>query len=59
MLIDFLLRPINLSKGPVSFPIISIVKMARKRVLQEISTPIKMYKQLSVKLWVITPKSVL
>ena len=47
LLIDFLQRLIILSKGPVSFPIISMVKMARKRVLQEISTPIKRYKRLS------------
>ena len=47
MLIDFLLRPIYLSQGPVSFPIISMVKMARKRVLQEMLTPVKRYKRLS------------
>ena len=47
LLIDFLLRPIHLSKGPVSFPIISIVKMARKRVLQIILTPVKRHKRLT------------
>ena len=47
LFIDFLLRPINLSKGPVSFPIISIGKMSRKRVLQEISIPAKRYKRFS------------
>ena len=45
--INFMLRPIHLSKGPISFPIISIVKVARKRVRQEISTPVKRYYGLS------------
>ena len=35
---DFLLRSIHLSEGPVSFPITSIVKIAKERVLQEFST---------------------
>ena len=47
LLIDFLLRPTHLSKGPGSFSIISIEKMARKRAFQEILTPVKRYQRLS------------
>ena len=40
-LTDLLLGPTHLSPGPASFPIISIVKVARKRMLLEVSTLLK------------------
>ena len=46
LLTEFLLRS-HLSKGTASFPIISIVKLARKRVVLEISTPVEQYWMLS------------
>ena len=49
LLTDFLLRSTHLSTGPASFPIISIVQMARKRVLLEFSTLVERYWRLSTK----------
>ena len=57
--VDFLLRYTNLSTGSASFPIISIVKVARKRVLLTFSTPVKDSGGFQLKLSELTPKMLL
>ena len=47
MLTDFLLWSTDLSKSPVSFPIIPIVKLAKIRVLLENSTHVERQRKLS------------
>ena len=46
---DFLLRSTRLSTDPASFPIISIVKLARKQVLIEFSIRVERYWRPSTK----------
>ena len=59
LLTDFLQRATHLNTGPASFPIISIVKLAKKRVFLEFSTLDERYRRLSMETLELAPKMLL
>ena len=55
LLIHFMLRSKHLNKYPVSFPIFSVIQMAKTRLLFENSTPVERNWRLSTEtLWIYT-----